>query len=494
MAATPDFSGARPTPLWKQKLAGYWRWWTGELAALLPDRFARGSRVPVLAFEGGEVVLVEPKSAAGPTARVALESLDPAQARAAVRALLERAGESRGRARVRLARDEALVRHVSMPAATEENLAQVVGFEMDRLTPFRAEDVYFDQQVVSRDPAAGQIGVNLAVARRELVDARVARLRELGVSVQGVSARDDGGHGAAGLDLLPSEQRGERESPNDRLIRRALAAAVVLLLFTALVLPAWQKRESIIAMHPSIAKAKQEAEATDALARTLERQVADYNFVQAKRHAPPALAYLEDVSRLLPDNTWVQQFDLRTAGKSREVQITGETTSSSKLIEILEQSTLLQNATPKGSVTRGSQPGTERFMIAAETRAKPVPEALLARDVAIVQSSPPPAVPAPAVVAVPEAPVESPPEAAPADAAPKAPTKAEPPREQPAAVPPVPAKLQPTTPGQRLSPQVPDEVKARRADRERAYLEAAKERRARDAEARARRQNAPPRQ
>ncbi len=491
MAATPDFSASRPTPLWRQKLTGFWRWWTGELAAVLPDRFARGSRVPVLALEGGEVVVVEPRSAAGPTARVALESLDPAQARAAVGAMLERAGESRGRARLRLARDEALVRRVSMPAATEENLAQVVGFEMDRLTPFRAEDVYFDQHVVSRDSAAGQIGVHLAVARRELVDARVARLRELGVSVQGVSARDEVGNGAAGLDLLPSEQRGERESPNERLVRRSLAIAVVLLLFAALVLPAWQKREAIIAMHPSVAKAKQEAEAADALVRTLERQVADYNFVQAKRHSPPALAYLEDVSRLLPDNTWVQQFDLRTAGKSREVQITGETTSSSKLIEILEQSTLLQNATPKGSVTRGSQPGTERFMIAAETRAKPAPDALPARDVAILQPSAPPPVPAPpatAVLASPAGPAETSAVPATLEVVPKA----EAPREPPAAVPPpVPARVQPTTPAQRQAPPVPEELKARRAERERAYLEA---RKAREDDLRTRRLNSAPRQ
>ncbi|MEO5677753.1 MAG: PilN domain-containing protein, partial [Usitatibacter sp.] len=145
-----------------------------------------------------------------------------------------------------------------------------------------------------------------------------------------------------------------------------------------------------------------EAEATDALARTLERQVADYNFVQGKRHGPPALAYLEDVSRLLPDNTWVQQFDLRTAGKSREVQITGETVSSSKLIEILEQSTLLQNAAPRGTVTRGAQPGTERFMIAAEARARPLPQARPAQEVAALP--PPPE----RVVAQPAAPTPPP--------------------------------------------------------------------------------------
>jgi len=30
----------RPVPRWRQQLAAFWRWWTGELALLLPDRFA----------------------------------------------------------------------------------------------------------------------------------------------------------------------------------------------------------------------------------------------------------------------------------------------------------------------------------------------------------------------------------------------------------------------------------------------------------------------
>ena len=486
MAATSDVATARPMPAWKQKLATFWRWWTGELAAMVPDRFARGSRVPVLSIEDDEVVLVEPKSAAGPAARVATAALESAQARAAVRGVLERAGETRARARLCLLRDEALVRRVSMPAATEENLAQVIGFEMDRLTPFRSEEVYFDQRVLARDQAAGQIDVQLAVARRDLVDARVSRLSDLGVSVQGVSVRDEPGHGTGALDLLPSGQRGERESANERLAKRALTAIVAVLLVVALLLPAWQKRESIIALLPVIAKAKQEAEATDALARTLERQVADYTFVQGKRHGPAALAYLEDVSRLLPDNTWVQQFDLRTAGKSREVQITGETTSSSKLIEILEQSTLLQNATPKGSVTRGSQPGTERFMIAAETRAKPPPEALPARDVAVVQPTPP-AVPAPsASLVTPAGPAESTPESASADGS----LKAAAPAPSPAA-PPVPARLQTTSPGRPYVEASPEEIKAQRIERQRAYLEAKARR---EAAGRARGQNPPPTQ
>jgi len=404
MASTPDFSASNAVPQWRQNLATSWRWWTNELARLVPERFARGTRLPVLALESsGDIVLVEPRTAAGPDARVAAASLDAPQARAALVALLARVGETRARARFCLERGEALLRRVTMPAATEENLAQVMGFEMDRLTPFRADEVYFDQRVVSRDAAAAQITVQVAVARRDLVDARVARLRDLGVSVQGVTVREDAPGQHAAFDLLPTAQRGERESANDRLTRHVLIAAVALLFLVALLLPLWQKREGVTAVIPMVAKAQQEAMATDAIARDLERQVADYNYLLTKKHAWGALAYLEDVSRLLPDNTWVQQFDLRTAGKSREVQITGETTSSSRLIELLEQSTLLQNATPRGTVTRGSLPGTERFMIAAETRQKPLPAMLAARDLAAMPAPAPvaaaAAVPAPATPA-----------------------------------------------------------------------------------------------
>jgi general secretion pathway protein L len=251
----------------------------------------------------------------------------------------------------------------------------VLGFEMDRLTPFRADDVYFDYRVVSRDAAAGQLVVQLAVARRDLVDARVEKLRAWGVSVQGVSVRDDMKHSAP-LDLLPSEQHGERESARERMVQRALLFAVVVLAIVALVLPAWLKRDTVQALLPLVARERQEAESTGAIAGELEKQVADYNFLLARKHGSyPVLALVEEVSRLLPDNTWVQQLDVKTVGKVREVQMAGETSSSSRLIEILEQSTLLQNAMPKGSVTRGSVPNTERFVIAAEVRPRQQPDA-----------------------------------------------------------------------------------------------------------------------
>ena len=360
-----------------------------------------------------------------------------------LKGLLERAGETRGRVRICLDRDEALLRRVTMPAATEENLRQVLAFEMDRLTPFRAEEVYFDCRVESREADGSRIGVELGVVRRELVDARLDTFRRWGASVQGVALRDDIGHGGSLLDLLPREQRGEEESGRERLVRLSLIGLVVALLFAALFVPALLKRETIKSMLPVIGKTKVEAEATDALGRELDKQVADYNFLLAKKHSIyPALAYLEEVSRLLPDQTWVQQFDFKTIGKTREVQVSGETNSSSKLIEILEQSTLLRNATQKGTLTRGSQPGLERFVIAAEVRPRTLPEAQpVVASVSLPGEQP---VAAPALQPPPAAPLQHQPATESKPVAPAAP----PPRQRPAietkpaapAAPPAPSK------------------------------------------------------
>lgn len=423
MATAADNVASRPQPAVVQKLAAFWRWWSNELAQLVPEALSpqgRLSRLPQLEVDGPQVVLVPAAGApAVEAAAVDLSTIDLARARSAVRELLERAGETRGRARLALGHQDVLVRRVTMPLATEENLAQVLGFEMDRLTPFRAEDVYHDERIVSRDANAGTLTALLAMARRDAVDARLERLRALGVSVQGVSLLEEPAHPGAPIDLLPVEQRGERESRRERILRRALAAAVVVLLLAVLLLPIWQKRETAIALNPLVAKARQDAEATDAIARDLERQVADYNFLLAKKHGTyPPLAYIEEVSRLLPDHTWAQELQIKNTGKTRELQIQGETNSSAKLIETLEQSALLQNATPRGTVTRGSTPGSERFMIVAEAKTRPQPESVALAD----QPTPVPPAPAPGQPATPAPgqPAASAPAAGPAAAAPAA--------------------------------------------------------------------------
>jgi general secretion pathway protein L len=59
-----------------------------------------------------------------------------------------------------------IFKRITLPAPTEENLKDVLGYEMDRYTPFALEDVYFDYKIVTRDEANDSIQVLLMVVKK----------------------------------------------------------------------------------------------------------------------------------------------------------------------------------------------------------------------------------------------------------------------------------------------------------------------------------------
>lgn len=369
-------------------LADFLRWWRSELAALLPaglrERLASRD-VAYLGAEGDEWRAWRPVAGRlAQSGRVNLASLDAAGRRAAFRRLLSEAPGAAGNAWLVLPPESVLVRDVTMPIAAEEDLRDAVGFDLDRLTPLPAERAWFDYRVTGRDAALQRLTLRLAVAERAPVESRLAELREFGAAVVGVGLRDDIGGAGAPLNLLPPERRDRPATSAAALGARGLAAVAAALALAALVYPLWLKREAVIALHPRMDDAKAQAEVAERVAQEIEKIAASHNFVLAKKQGmQPAVTLLEDLSRLLPDTTWVQQLDVKTNQKSREVQIAGETGSSSQLVEVLEQSGTFANAGFKSPLTKGVTPNTERFLLAAEVKPRPIPdpvpeEALLA--------------------------------------------------------------------------------------------------------------------
>ena len=74
-----------------------------------------------------------------------------------------------------------VVQETELPAAAKENLAEVVSFELDRITPFSPEEAYFDFRILKE----GNDKVQLAVTalRRDAVDPYIRALGEKGLPV-----------------------------------------------------------------------------------------------------------------------------------------------------------------------------------------------------------------------------------------------------------------------------------------------------------------------
>ena len=71
---------------------------------------------------------------------------------------------------------------LALPAAAKENLYQVVAYELDRYTPFKAEQVYFAVKPLDGVNEPGQIRVMLILTTREILDGLYEDIKAMGLS------------------------------------------------------------------------------------------------------------------------------------------------------------------------------------------------------------------------------------------------------------------------------------------------------------------------
>ncbi len=321
-----------------QVVAGqFMRWWLGELESLVPSWLRAGKNAldGVARFSQGELEAASGDLVSGRGAGAVLE----------------------------VPSSKVLRRSVRLPIATEENLRQVLEFQMEQYTPFTAGQLYFSHSVLARDFDKGLIEVELVAVQRVVVDAAIQRLKDADYAPVAVHVADGRG-GVLSYDLLPT-QAGARPSVwrNGPVVW--LLALVLILAIAALALPLFIQREAAIQLIPLVERSKQAAEAVDGVRRELDARIARHNYLLEKRMATPTtIQALEELTRVLPDDTWVQTLDW----KGKEIVIQGETASSVKLVGLFEQSSMFKDASFRSPLTKGQTPSVERFSLALQLR------------------------------------------------------------------------------------------------------------------------------
>lgn len=255
--------------------------------------------------------------------------------------------------------EKVLSREVSLPAAAESNLSQVLAFEMDRQTPFKASAVYFDWEVLSRGGTGGQLKLRLHVVPRAEVDATLERLSGRGLEFAGVDIRN--GDRTLGLNLLPEERRHRTVNTRAR-VNWALAGAAVVLLAVTMVLSLYQRQHTVNQLESAIADVRDEAMQVDRIRKQIAGAAEAAGFLANRRaQSPMAVELLADITRLLPDDTYL---DRLVVGQS-SVQLQGKSANAQQLIERVNESPYLDAASFRGSTRLDVRSGLEIFEINA---------------------------------------------------------------------------------------------------------------------------------
>lgn len=256
-----------------------------------------------------------------------------------------------------------LSREVSLPSAAEANLAQVLKFEMDRQTPFKASAVYFDWKVLERGGAGGQLRLVLYVAPRAEVDGLIKTLEDRGLELAGVDIREGGR--TLGLNLLPEEQRHASANTKSR-VNYALGAAAVVLLIAVMAFSLYLRDHQVSELEEAIAEVRGEALQVDRIRKQISGASEAAGFLAARRaESPLAVELLADITRILPDDTFL---DRLVIGRT-SVQMQGKSSNAQQLIELVNESPYMSAASFRGSTRLDARSGLEIFEINAQITA-----------------------------------------------------------------------------------------------------------------------------
>ncbi|MGN6094568.1 MAG: PilN domain-containing protein [Luteibacter jiangsuensis] len=344
-------------------LPGFLRWWGNELAPLVPVRWRA-------AFAGGQRWYVVERMAEGWRLRRAGEGaslvdvadVDPPEHRAGLLAhALAEADPADRRVALVLPATQVLRRRLVLPLAARDNLRQVVGFDLDRQTPFRAEDIHYGVRELQETAAEGRFVAELAATPRATLDPLLDELVALGIHPDRVDVGQ--GDALAGVDLLPPA-RAPRRVDRRRRLNAALAAAIVLLVFAAMAAWLHNRNVALETMTATVDSMRADAQRVSALRQRLTESAGASGFLARKKtESPSILPVLDELTHRLPDDTWLERFTLNATG---QLGFQGQSPQAARLIDALKGARTIGEPSFQGTIQSDPTSGKERFYMQAK--------------------------------------------------------------------------------------------------------------------------------
>jgi len=377
---------ANPVQAWLQSaerryraspLARFVAWWGGELAGLLPAGFRR------CLMPAKPRLWIVPAETGGGDLRIwrvggQPELLDVFGAGEDADLLRTRwqglvGGFEDGRPEIRLCLNDShyLALPVELPGAVEDNLRQALTFQLDQLTPFKPDQVLFDFRIERHESERGCIEVGLRIVPKTELEPLLERVRAFGATVHAIDTlRHSDPPAAEGFNLLPPETRPRHVHARARF-NMLLAGATLVVLALVMAQTLMLRTRTLNVLEQEADRLRTEARRVVDVRQALERSLAAANFLAEKRAAqPPMIELLTEVTRRLPDDIWLQQFQF----SDDELTVSGQASGSQRVVRLLDDSPLLDSPEFTSPISIDPASGMERFRARARLQAEAGPD------------------------------------------------------------------------------------------------------------------------
>lgn len=255
---------------------------------------------------------------------------------------------------LRLGKTQVLHLQRHFPEAVKDNLRQVVGYQLDRMTPFSVDNVLFDAHQVQHDKARKEVLADIHVVPKHIIDRLLWQLDEAGIAqVHSLSVADAASH----VNLM-QDQHAARTQGWSMIPLYCFIGALTL----SLLAPLAYKYRRVEQIDEALAGLRQSSAAQLAIRDKLMAAQDALKFLEEKRKtSPAALDVVEKLSDKIPGDTWLERLTLG----NKVLEIRGESGKALSLIDTLEEAPEFSNVHFKSPVTRNKDNGNDRFHIEA---------------------------------------------------------------------------------------------------------------------------------
>ncbi len=256
--------------------------------------------------------------------------------------------------------DSGLRRTLQLPAAARERLREVLGFEIERQTPFAASDVVYDGRVLQvRDD--GQLQAELVVVPRARLEPARGALEALSAWLAGVDLADAAGR-PLGINLLPVSQRYIRANPW-RWWNLCFAGLFVVATGLGLAQVLANRRAAADRLQAEVAtrslKAREVAQQRQRLVDAVEGGI----YLKQQRNARPSVVeVMDELARRLPDGTYLEKVSI----EADQLTLIGLSNQAAALVGMLEGARQWHAPALNGALQPDPRTRSDRFTLLAQ--------------------------------------------------------------------------------------------------------------------------------
>ncbi len=344
----------------------FFQWWRRELSACVPASFRDQGPQPrrgiVLTLDG-DSVRVATLANGRQREQGAFEAMPsaPEAERRSIAALIPAARLSRSAICLALPDARILRKRMELPAQAESDIDSIIANQIDRLTPYRADQVRCAHLVVARDRLLHRLTVEVIAITMSSLAPALERMHGWGLSPAFLWVAGNGTGEPVAIDLRPKGAARPTRRPL-RLIP-TLAMINALLLALAVGLPLWQQHAELARLDAEVATARSRADAVLQLRRKIEALRSELAFLSdSKVRLPVVVTALNELTRIVPDGTWIEELRIGDG----QLDLRGQSPHSAALIGRLESSPMFASAAFRAPVTRQGPLGMERFHLGAK--------------------------------------------------------------------------------------------------------------------------------